>query len=72
MQNASRTLDRIAIGTNAAMPSRMIRTGALMLLWARRSTTRRRLRELDAHELVDVGISEPARRRECAKWFWQR
>ncbi len=36
-----------------------------------RLKTRRRLRELDARLLADVGITEAERRRECAKWFWQ-
>jgi uncharacterized protein YjiS (DUF1127 family) len=40
-------------------------------IWFRRLKTRRRLQELDARELADVGITERERRRECAKWFWQ-
>jgi hypothetical protein len=40
-------------------------------VWLRRSRTRRRLRELDARGLADVGLSESQRRCECAKWFWQ-
>lgn len=39
--------------------------------WLMRLKTRRRLRELDARLLADVGITEAERRRECAKWFWQ-
>jgi uncharacterized protein YjiS (DUF1127 family) len=42
-----------------------------ILLWLRRIATRRHLRELDAHQLADIGCSEAERRRECAKWFWQ-
>ncbi|HJS30747.1 MAG TPA: DUF1127 domain-containing protein [Alphaproteobacteria bacterium] len=41
-------------------------------IWLRRAATRRKLRELDARALADIGISESCRRRECAKWFWQR
>jgi uncharacterized protein YjiS (DUF1127 family) len=40
-------------------------------VWLRRSRTRRRLKQLDAWELADVGLSECRRRRECGKWFWQ-
>jgi uncharacterized protein YjiS (DUF1127 family) len=36
-----------------------------------RSKTRRRLYELDARELDDIGLTELQRRRECAKRFWQ-
>ncbi len=36
-----------------------------------RLKTRRRLRDLDARLLADVGVTEVERRRECAKWFWQ-
>ncbi len=44
---------------------------ALLRLWWRRARTRRALRLLDDHLLVDIGRSEKERRRECAKWFWQ-
>jgi uncharacterized protein YjiS (DUF1127 family) len=40
-------------------------------VWFRRSKTRGRLRELDARELDDIGLTECQRRRECTKWFWQ-
>ena len=40
-------------------------------VWLRRMRTRQSLRELDARALVDVGLSEVERERECAKWFWQ-
>ncbi len=39
--------------------------------WLMRLKTRRRLRDLDARLLADVGITEAERWRECAKWFWQ-
>ena len=39
--------------------------------WSRRSATRRRLRDLDARDLDDIGVTECQRRRECARWFWQ-
>jgi len=34
--------------------------------------TRRHLRALDARLLADIGCAESDRRRECAKWFWQK
>ncbi|MDX1541839.1 MAG: DUF1127 domain-containing protein [Geminicoccaceae bacterium] len=40
-------------------------------LFYRRSTTRRALRELDAHLLDDVGIDRQEARREAAKRFWR-
>jgi uncharacterized protein YjiS (DUF1127 family) len=40
-------------------------------IWFRRLKTRRRLHELDARELDDIGLTERQRQRECAKWFWQ-
>ena len=40
-------------------------------IWFRRSKTRRRLRELDARALDDIGLTERQRQCECAKWFWQ-
>ena len=42
---------------------------AIVRIWFMRLRTRRRLRDLDAAALDDVGISEPERQRECAKWF---
>ena len=44
---------------------------AEVAVWLRRASTRRRLGELDARALADIGLTEGARRRECAKWFWQ-
>ena len=44
---------------------------ALAGTWLRRTQTRKRLRHLEAHELVDIGYTESERRRESAKWFWQ-
>jgi uncharacterized protein YjiS (DUF1127 family) len=40
-------------------------------IWLTRVKTRGRLQELDARELLDIGLTEPQRRRECAKRFWQ-
>jgi uncharacterized protein YjiS (DUF1127 family) len=45
---------------------------ATAAIWLRRAATRRDLRDLAAHQLVDIGRSEAERRRECAKWFWQK
>jgi uncharacterized protein YjiS (DUF1127 family) len=40
-------------------------------IWLRRGRTRRQLRDLDARELLDIGVSESQRDRECARWLWQ-
>jgi uncharacterized protein YjiS (DUF1127 family) len=45
---------------------------ASVAIWRRRMSTRAALRRLDAHFLPDVGLIEEERRRECAKWFWQK
>ena len=39
--------------------------------WMQRMRTRAGLRELDAHQLADIGRSEEQRQYECAKWFWE-
>lgn len=44
---------------------------ATLRFWMIRLKTRRRLGQLDAAALADVGITEAQRQRECAKWFWQ-
>jgi uncharacterized protein YjiS (DUF1127 family) len=44
---------------------------AQIRLWHRRLRTRHALRELEPHRLADIGLTEPDRRRECGKWFWQ-
>jgi len=61
-----------------AMPDRRAWFGArwracatTLSIWIRRSTTRRRLRELEGRLLEDIGRTELERRRECAKWFWR-
>lgn len=41
------------------------------LLWLHRVRSRRRLRDLDARALEDIGLSEDQRRIACARWFWQ-
>jgi uncharacterized protein YjiS (DUF1127 family) len=45
---------------------------AIVAIWRRRMSTRAALRELDGHLLADIGRTEKERRRECAKWFWQK
>ena len=45
---------------------------AIFAKWQRRAQTRRQLRALEAFRLADIGLSETMRRRECAKWFWQK
>jgi uncharacterized protein YjiS (DUF1127 family) len=70
MQNASGTFNH----SRSPVLGRPIVTAmtAAMKIWLRRARTRRHLRDLDARQLCDAGISEQARERECAKWFWQR
>jgi uncharacterized protein YjiS (DUF1127 family) len=45
--------------------------GANLELWNQRSRQRQALRELDDHELSDIGITRQAADREAQKWFWQ-
>jgi uncharacterized protein YjiS (DUF1127 family) len=53
-------------------PGGIARTAlAITTLWVHRTRTRRCLAALDPRELADIGRTEPERRRECAKWFWQ-
>jgi uncharacterized protein YjiS (DUF1127 family) len=51
---------------------RFMPAAATITLWLRRARTRADLRELDAHRLADIGVTEAERARECAKWFWQK
>jgi uncharacterized protein YjiS (DUF1127 family) len=46
-------------------------TRANIAVWLRRRSTRRKLGELDARDLADIGRSERERQVECSKWFWQ-
>jgi uncharacterized protein YjiS (DUF1127 family) len=46
-------------------------TRANTAVWLRRGSTRRKLGELDARDLADIGRSERERQVECSKWFWQ-
>ncbi|WP_026380510.1 DUF1127 domain-containing protein [Afifella pfennigii] len=43
-----------------------------LCLWLQRARQRRQLAELPPWRLADIGISEAERRRECAKWFWEK
>jgi uncharacterized protein YjiS (DUF1127 family) len=45
---------------------------AIFMVWGRRARTRRHLRALEPHRLTDIGLSDDDRRREGAKWFWQK
>ncbi|MDP1908685.1 MAG: hypothetical protein Q8K85_10310 [Hyphomicrobium sp.] len=45
---------------------------AIFMVWGRRARTRRHLRALEIHRLADIRLSETERRREGAKWFWQK
>lgn len=59
----------------AARPLRLAFADALcdrLSRWLIRARTRRRLAELEARELADIGLSEAERRRECRKPFWRR
>lgn len=44
---------------------------AKLATWRKRARTRIALTDLDARELADIGVTESARQRECAKWFWE-
>ncbi|MBL8570382.1 MAG: hypothetical protein JNK84_15035 [Phreatobacter sp.] len=52
-------------------PFRLARLPAIWRLWRMRSETRPPLAELDRDGLADIGLTDFARRRECARWFWQ-
>ena len=47
------------------------RVTAIVGLWISRSGSRRRLAELDDHELADVGVSRGQARSESEKPFWR-
>jgi len=40
--------------------------------WRQRARTRLALARLDPRLLCDIGLGEQDRRRECAKWFYER
>ncbi|MBK1627552.1 DUF1127 domain-containing protein [Afifella marina] len=40
-------------------------------LWVARSRQRQQLSELEAWQLADIAISDPERKSECLKWWWQ-
>ena len=44
---------------------------SLLLLWQERVRTRRELRELDDHNLRDIGLSRGEALYEAAKPFWR-
>lgn len=43
----------------------------LVLLWQRRSTTRRQLQSLSDAQLLDIGISREEAVKEAGKAFWE-
>jgi uncharacterized protein YjiS (DUF1127 family) len=45
---------------------------AVIRTWVARSDERRALRELEDHDLADIGMSRAQALREVRKWFWQR
>jgi uncharacterized protein YjiS (DUF1127 family) len=58
----------VAASRQATAPS----LPAILWLWIQRARQRRRLAELDAVQLRDIGVEPEAARREAAKPFWQR
>jgi len=44
---------------------------ATLQLWREKSRQRRALRDLDEHQLADVGITRWDAEREARKWFWR-
>ncbi|KAA2213010.1 DUF1127 domain-containing protein [Teichococcus oryzae] len=56
----------------AAAAPRQWRGMAVALAGLRRRRDRRRLAELDARMLRDIGADPVAARREARKWWWQR
>jgi uncharacterized protein YjiS (DUF1127 family) len=52
-------------------PFRLAGLLAICRFWRMRSETRQQLAELDRDGLADIGLTESARHRECARWFWQ-
>lgn len=44
---------------------------AWLRIWHGRHRSRRALAGLEIFQLADIGLTEAARRRECAKRFWQ-
>ena len=53
-------------------PSLGRRIAFTLVLWRQRTDTRRRLAELDARSLRDIGISPAAAAYESGKPFWQK
>ena len=50
---------------------RFVHAADTLLLWLERRSQRRRLAELDAYMLKDIGLSRADAERESSKWFWQ-
>jgi uncharacterized protein YjiS (DUF1127 family) len=51
--------------------SRFVKVIATTLsIWSERATQRRALRDLDEHQLHDIGITREEADREANKWFW--
>jgi uncharacterized protein YjiS (DUF1127 family) len=46
-------------------------TIAILRLWSQKSRQRHALRELDDHQLADIGITRWDAKREAQKWFWR-
>jgi uncharacterized protein YjiS (DUF1127 family) len=56
----------------ASRPATTPSLQAILWLWIQRARQRRRLAELDAAQLRDIGVEPEAARREAAKPFWRR
>jgi uncharacterized protein YjiS (DUF1127 family) len=50
---------------------RRIVVSATLAVWRHRSRTRRHLAQLEARELLDLGLTRAQQRAEVSKWFWQ-
>lgn len=69
MPNANQTLLRVLLTLDR--PPSIAEALRMLATWERRRRTRSQLRRLDAERLPDLGLTEYARARECAKWFWE-
>lgn len=58
-------------GRAVAAPGLLRLIAALIRLWWHRHCSRRRLAEMDARMLRDIGVSRLDAREEARKWFWQ-
>ena len=69
MPNANQTLLRSLLALD--WPPVIAEALRTLAIWKQRRRTRSQLRRLDPERLPDLGLTEYARARECAKWFWE-